>query len=90
MTRHAASRPCRPSSPFARTTSMNAAAWPISSWLSSLCGGGAPCGSLIGADRRTRRDFAEPLRLLADEDRPQARRIVLVADNLNTWAGRAL
>ena len=69
---------------------MNATAWPISSWLSSLCGGGAPCGSPIGADRRTRRDFAEPLRLLADEDRPQAQRIVLVADNLNTHGPGAL
>ncbi|WP_299756841.1 carboxypeptidase regulatory-like domain-containing protein, partial [uncultured Chloroflexus sp.] len=32
---------------------------------------------------RARRDFAEQLRLPADEDYPQARRIVLVADNLN-------
>ncbi len=35
-------------------------------------------------DRRTRHDFAEQLRLLADEDYPQAQRIVLVVDNLNT------
>jgi len=35
-------------------------------------------------ERRTRCDFAEPLRLLSDEDYPQAERIVLVVDNLNT------
>ena len=35
-------------------------------------------------EQRTRRDFAEQLRLLSDEDYPQAERIVLVVDNLNT------
>jgi hypothetical protein len=35
-------------------------------------------------ERRTRCDFAEQLRLLSDEDYPQAERIVLVVDNLNT------
>jgi hypothetical protein len=35
-------------------------------------------------ERRTRCDFAEQLRLLSDEDDPQAERIVLVVDNLNT------
>ena len=35
-------------------------------------------------ERRTRCDFAEPLRLLSDEDYPQAERIVLVVDNVNT------
>ncbi len=35
-------------------------------------------------ERRTKRDFAEQLRLLSDEDYPQAERIVLVVDNLNT------
>ena len=39
---------------------------------------------------RARRDFAEQLRLPADEDYPQARRIVLVADNLNTHGPGAL
>ncbi len=41
-------------------------------------------------DRRTRCDFAEQLRLLADEDYPQAQRIVLVMDNLNTHGPGAL
>jgi hypothetical protein len=35
-------------------------------------------------ERRTRCDFAEQLRLLSDEDYPQAERIVLVVDRLNT------
>ena len=34
--------------------------------------------------RRTARDFAEELRRLADEEYPDAERIVLVTDNLNT------
>lgn len=34
--------------------------------------------------RRTRQDFAEELRLLADVDYPEAETIVLVVDNLNT------
>lgn len=34
-------------------------------------------------ERRTARDFAEQLRLLADEDYPDVARIVLVTDNLN-------
>ncbi len=41
-------------------------------------------------DRRTRRDFAEQLRLLADEDYPHVQRIVLVVDNLNTHGPAAL
>lgn len=41
-------------------------------------------------DRRTKRDFAEQLRQLADEDYPQAQRIVLVVDNLNTHGPGAL
>jgi hypothetical protein len=40
--------------------------------------------------RRTKRDFAEELRLLADEDYPDADRIVLVVDNLNTHGPGAL
>lgn len=35
-------------------------------------------------DRRTADDFAEQLRLLVDEDYPEAEVIVLVTDNLNT------
>jgi hypothetical protein len=35
-------------------------------------------------DRRTAQDFAEQLRMLVDEDYPDADVIVLVADNLNT------
>lgn len=34
--------------------------------------------------RRTRREFAEALRFISDEMRPDAERIVLVCDNLNT------
>jgi transposase len=41
-------------------------------------------------DRRTKRDFAEQLRLLADEDFPDAQVIVLVVDNLNTHGPGAL
>ncbi len=41
-------------------------------------------------DRRTKQDFAEQLRLLADEDYPEAERIVLVVDNLNTHGPGAL
>lgn len=40
--------------------------------------------------RRTQRDFAEQLRLLADEDYPDAEIIVLVTDNLNTHGPGAL
>jgi hypothetical protein len=35
-------------------------------------------------ERRTAQDFAEQLRLLVDEDYPDAEQIVLVTDNLNT------
>lgn len=42
------------------------------------------------ADRRTKRDVAEQLRQLAEEDDPHARRIVLVVDNLNTHGPGAL
>jgi hypothetical protein len=35
-------------------------------------------------ERRTKLDFAEQLRLLVDQDYPQAEKIVLVTDNLNT------
>ena len=35
-------------------------------------------------DRRTAQDFAEQLRVLVDEDYPDADAIVLVVDNLNT------
>lgn len=41
-------------------------------------------------DRRTKCDFAEQLRQLAEEDYPQAERIVLVVDNLNTHGPGAL
>ncbi len=41
-------------------------------------------------DRRTKRDFAEQLRQLADEDYPEAEVIVLVVDNLNTHGPSAL
>jgi hypothetical protein len=40
--------------------------------------------------QRTSMDFAEQLRLLVDEDYPQAERIVLVLDNLNTHSPAAL
>ncbi|MDR2632504.1 MAG: transposase [Treponema sp.] len=35
-------------------------------------------------ERRTRRDWAEQIKRLVDEDFPQAEKIVLVMDNLNT------
>lgn len=41
-------------------------------------------------DRRTKHDFAEQLRLLSDEDYPEADVIVLVVDNLNTHGPGAL
>jgi hypothetical protein len=41
-------------------------------------------------DRRTKRDFAEELHLLSDEDYPDAASIVLVVDNLNTHGPGAL
>ena len=41
-------------------------------------------------DRRTKHDFAEQLRLLADEGFPEAEIIVLVVDNLNTHGPGAL
>lgn len=40
--------------------------------------------------RRTSVDFAEVLRQLVDEDYPQAQRVVLVTDNLNTHTPAAL
>ena len=40
--------------------------------------------------QRTSMDFADQLRLLVDEDYPEAERIVLVLDNLNTHSPAAL
>jgi transposase len=40
--------------------------------------------SVRATERRTARDFAEVLRWLAEEVHPDARKIVLVVDNLNT------
>ncbi|GIK38068.1 MAG: transposase [Chloroflexota bacterium] len=41
-------------------------------------------------DRRTSLDFAEELRSLVDEDYPQADRVVLLTDNLNTHSPACL
>jgi hypothetical protein len=41
-------------------------------------------------DRRTSIDFAEQLRLLVDTEYPEAEKIVLVSDNLNTHSAAAL
>jgi len=41
-------------------------------------------------DRRTKLDFAEQLRLLVDQDYPQAEKIVLITDNLNTHRSACL
>lgn len=41
-------------------------------------------------DRRTNQDFAELLRCLSDEEYPDAEKIVLVADNLNTHSPACL
>ena len=54
------------------------------------------CAPLLGkrgvtvTDRRTRLDFAEAIRSLVDEAFPDAERIVLVLDNLNTHAPASL
>jgi len=41
-------------------------------------------------DSRTAKDWAHQIRQLVDEDYPQARRITLVMDNLNTHVGASL
>jgi len=41
-------------------------------------------------ERRTRCDVAAPVRLLSDEDDPQAERMVLVVDNVNTHGPKSL
>jgi hypothetical protein len=41
-------------------------------------------------ERRTQADWAEQIRRLADEDFPQAEKIVLVMDNLNTPTAASL
>jgi hypothetical protein len=41
-------------------------------------------------DRRTRRDYAECVKELVDVDYPQAEKILLVQDNLNTHSGGSL
>lgn len=41
-------------------------------------------------DRRTKRDYAECLRKISDEIYPQAERVVLVQDNLNTHSPASL
>lgn len=41
-------------------------------------------------ERRTRCDCAAPLRLLSDEEYPQAERMVLVVDHLNTHGPKSL
>lgn len=41
-------------------------------------------------DRRTAQDFAEQLRILVDEDYPDADMVVLVVDNLNTHGSACL
>jgi len=61
-----------------RTTNTNGTGSPICFWRLNRYGVG------VVTERRTKRDFAEQLRLLSDEDYPEAERIVLVVDNLNT------
>lgn len=48
------------------------------------------CVSLEATERRTSVDFAHFLRRLSDEDYPEAERIVLVLDNLNTHSVASL
>lgn len=55
-------------------------------WLEPLTG---RCGVRV-TERRTALDFAEQLRLLVEEDYPQAESIVLVTDNLNTHSPACL
>ena len=46
--------------------------------------------SVLVRDRRTAKDFAEVVHLLCDEMYPEAERIVLVLDNLNTHGAHSL
>lgn len=55
-------------------------------WLEPLTG---RCAVRV-TPRRTALDFAEQLRLLVEQDYPQAERIVLVTDNLNTHSPACL
>jgi hypothetical protein len=41
-------------------------------------------------DQRTKQDFAELLRYLSDDEYPDAEKIVLVTDNLNTQSPACL
>ena len=50
-------------------------------------GGGRRCNA---SERRTKQDWAEQIRILLEEDYPEAERIVLVLDNLNTHTISAL
>lgn len=45
---------------------------------------------VVVTDRRTKKDYAECLRKMADQMYPQAERIVLVQDNLNTHSPASL
>ncbi len=63
-----------------RTTNTNGTGSPICFWRLNRCEVGVKYGPPNGAPSV----FAEQLRLLSDEDYPQAERIVLVVDNLNT------
>jgi len=74
-----------PNSLRVKTTSTNATASVTCSWRSNRCGPPIQSGGKVRVtDHRTKQDFAKQLRLLADEDYPDAEVIVLVVDNLNT------
>jgi hypothetical protein len=73
---------CRwsPGSPCVKTTSTNATASATCPGVRAVWG----WRRVRVTARRTKQDFAEQLRLLTDEDYPDAEVIVLVVDNLNT------
>lgn len=58
----------------------------IFTWVEPLTGR----GKVTVTERRTANDFAEQLKVLVDEDYADAKRIVLVVDNLNTHHPGAL
>jgi hypothetical protein len=74
-------KPLRQDCEYARHGTAN-----LFSWIEPLTGR----GNVAVTERRTAIDFAEQLKILVDEDFPNAQTIVLVLDNLNTHHPGAL
>jgi hypothetical protein len=74
-------KPLRQDCEYARHGTAN-----LFSWIEPLTGR----GNVVVTERRTAIDFAEQLKILVDEDFPNAQTIVLVLDNLNTHHPGAL